>query len=419
MTPTPARLRAQDFILASKQSEIAGLRQLLHTGTLVAAVSALVHALQRERGLSNIHLSNPASPAAAQLPARILAADRALEAIHPPLARLDRAHPQAGNLSRLFNRVAGALHGLEGLPALREAVAAQRLAPSAALQRYSDIIARLLGVVFEAADGCGNPAISKALIALFGLMQGKELAGQERALGAAGFAAGQLEAAAQQQLIDLIDGQERCLQTFLAFADRAALASWQAGPGQGNPAFERLRRALCTGRGPLPPETAQPWFEIATARIDAMKSVEEGLAEALTAGCRQALAEAEQMLARQHLSLAPLAAGGYALLLPAGDGEARYQADGVSPPLGRAILEVIQEQAQHLQRLSAELATLRTTLDERRQVERAKALLMQHRGLSEPAAHKALRDLAMAQNKKLVEIAQALLAVGDMLAPPG
>jgi hypothetical protein len=414
----PARLRAQDFILASKQSEIAGLHQLLHTGELVTAVSALVHCLQRERGLSNILLSNRASPSARHLPQAIQDTDTALAALHLPLARLDRAHPQAGNLSRLFNRVAGALHALEALPAQREANRAPTASRAASMGCYSDIIARLLGVVFEAADGCGDPAISRALIAMFSVMQGKELAGQERAIGAAGFAAGEMDAAAQQRQLDLIDGQERCIQTFQTFADPASQAAWQAGPGQGNPAFERLRRILCAGRLPPGSDQVQAWFDITTARIDAMKSVEDQLAAALNACCRAALAGAQQALESQQLSLAPPDAGYTVLLAATPGGEAaRYSAGELGAPLGRAILDVIQQQAQHLQQLSAELATLRASLSERQQIERAKALLMQHRGLSEPEAHKALRSLAMAQNKKLIEIAHALLAVETVLAP--
>ncbi|WP_241522429.1 nitrate regulatory protein [Chimaeribacter arupi] len=417
MTLPPARLRAQDFILASKQSEIAGLHQLLHTGELVTAVSALVHCLQRERGLSNILLSNRESPAARHLSRAIQDTDAALAAWHRPLAQLDRAHPQAGNLSRLFNRVAGALHALEALPAQREANRAPAASRAASMGCYSGIIARLLGVVFEAADGCGDPAISRALIAMFSVMQGKELAGQERAIGAAGFAAGEMEAGAQQQQLDLIDGQERCIQTFLTFADPASQAAWQAGPGQGNPAFERLRRILCAGRLPPGGDQVQAWFDITSARMDAMKSVEDQSAAALNACCRAALAGAQQALAGQQLSLAPPDAG-YSVLLTATPGgeAAHYRAGELGAPLGRAILDVIQQQAQHLQQLSAELATLRASLSERQQIERAKALLMQHRGLSEPEAHKALRSLAMAQNKKLIEIAHALLAVESVLA---
>lgn len=41
------------FLMAARQHEIAGLEQLALTSALVSAIGHLVHALQRERGLSS------------------------------------------------------------------------------------------------------------------------------------------------------------------------------------------------------------------------------------------------------------------------------------------------------------------------------------------------------------------------------
>ncbi|VVT46061.1 Response regulator NasT [Kosakonia radicincitans] len=78
----------------------------------------------------------------------------------------------------------------------------------------------------------------------------------------------------------------------------------------------------------------------------------------------------------------------------------------------------MQQQSRRLQALDTELAALRETLNERKQIERAKSLLMQHRQLSEEEAYKTLRSMAMNQNKKLVEIAGAMLAVADVFPLP-
>jgi AmiR/NasT family two-component response regulator len=91
--------------------------------------------------------------------------------------------------------------------------------------------------------------------------------------------------------------------------------------------------------------------------------------------------------------------------------------DGVRPQLGRSLLSLVQHQSRRLQALDHELTALRNTLDERKQIDRAKSLLMQHRGLSEEEAYKTLRRMAMNQNKKLIEIATAMLAVADVFRP--
>ena len=42
---------------------------------------------------------------------------------------------------------------------------------------------------------------------------------------------------------------------------------------------------------------------------------------------------------------------------------------------------------------------------------------MAHQQLDEPAAHKALRELAMNQNKRMVDVAEAVLSMSHLLAP--
>ncbi|MNS63994.1 Nitrate regulatory protein [compost metagenome] len=65
--------------------------------------------------------------------------------------------------------------------------------------------------------------------------------------------------------------------------------------------------------------------------------------------------------------------------------------------------------------MSDELDTVRASLNERKIVERAKGLLMAHRRLSEAEAHKMLRQTAMNQKRRLVDVAESMLAMADYL----
>ena len=58
---------------------------------------------------------------------------------------------------------------------------------------------------------------------------------------------------------------------------------------------------------------------------------------------------------------------------------------------------------------------MRASLHERKAVERAKGLLMAHRQMSEDEAYKALRQMAMNQNKRLIDVANAVLSLADVL----
>ena len=79
------------------------------------------------------------------------------------------------------------------------------------------------------------------------------------------------------------------------------------------------------------------------------------------------------------------------------------------------MLELVQEQQRRLQAMSDELDAVRSTLNERKLVERAKGLLMAHRAMTEDEAYKALRQMAMNQNKRLVDVANAVLSLADVL----
>ena len=118
----------------------------------------------------------------------------------------------AGNNARLFSRIAWVLPGLDALPTLRRRIDALELKPAQSTAAFAKLVAGLLSVVFEAADGATDPEISRLLVAMFNFMQGKEFAGQERAFGAAALALGRSDEAQRLQWLHLIESQERCFQ---------------------------------------------------------------------------------------------------------------------------------------------------------------------------------------------------------------
>ena len=94
---------------------------------------------------------------------------------------------------------------------------------------------------------------------------------------------------------------------------------------------------------------------------------------------------------------------------------------GLSAARIRPILDVAMARFEHEQALRRELALTREELGERtaelhnrKIIDRAKGLLMQHQGLSEPQAYERLRKTAMDKNLKLVEVAQRVLDVADL-----
>jgi len=398
------------YLQASRDSDIASLQRLLHTGQLIAALSELIHQLQRERGASNIWICSQGRLFAGERLAReqdvSVATQQFIQAL-PPAA----AHP--GD-SRFCNLIAAALQALAALPALRAQMLAGERDQAQAMQAFNAVIRTLLNLVFEAADTASHPDISRALIALFSFMQGKELAGQERATGSAGFAAGRFSDAQRERMVALIAAQEQSFATFSQFADAEALARWRPLAAASRE-VERLRRIACT-LGQAEESGTLRWFSLLSARIDQMKSLEDHLTATLMTRCRQAIQQA------QIPTAATATDGSFTLYIADADGlpqaETRLHSDGLAPQLGRSVLSLVREQAQRLQRQADELATMRATLDERRVIDQAKAWLMQQHHYSEQEAWQALRKSAMNQNKRIIDIAQAVLAVAAMAQPP-
>jgi hypothetical protein len=433
------------FLMAAKRCELAELEQLAHTSELVNVTARLVHGLQRERGLSNLYLAAPDLPDQAPLATQMAQCEQMAQQLRHCF---DSLHAQAatpassriGQGARLFSRMAYVLHGLDALPHLRTRVLDRRWSAPQVTAAYIKLVAGLLAVVFEAADSASDPQVSRLLVAFFNFMQGKELAGQERATGAALLTAGKADTAAQQRLLHLIDSQERCFQVFNDFASPALRQLFsQAQDPQNMAELERLRRLTCTTTphaGALDSGLGPIWFECCTRRMDELMAVENQLAQDLMALCQQKIEAAQQELQRwdqlqrspappagpseadqgmdffEDLPL-PLPSDTHALL----DTALPPVAGGHSSQVERSILELVREQSQRLQAMSAELDTVRASLTERKLIERAKGLLMAHRQLSEVDAHKLMRQTAMNQNRRVSDVAQTVLAMAEMLPP--
>jgi len=78
-------------------------------------------------------------------------------------------------------------------------------------------------------------------------------------------------------------------------------------------------------------------------------------------------------------------------------------------------LDALLERFDAELRLRAELEEVRARLAERKDVERAKGILMQQRGLTEHDAFSALRSLAMQRGIRLGEAARQVIDVASLL----
>ena len=97
-------------------------------------------------------------------------------------------------------------------------------------------------------------------------------------------------------------------------------------------------------------------------------------------------------------------------------GVSAYIVAGMQPDRLQPILDVAVARFEQDRALRAELRDTREKLAERKLIERAKGLVMKQKNVGEDEAYRVMRKLAMDRNRRLLEIAQQIIDVSDLLA---
>ena len=96
-------------------------------------------------------------------------------------------------------------------------------------------------------------------------------------------------------------------------------------------------------------------------------------------------------------------------------GVSAYVVDGLSPERIQPIIEAAVARFREFQALAQELKKTKTSLAERKIIERAKGLVMEQRSCTEAEAYRMLQKMAMDRKRRLAEIAQDVLSVAEVL----
>ncbi len=97
-------------------------------------------------------------------------------------------------------------------------------------------------------------------------------------------------------------------------------------------------------------------------------------------------------------------------------GVSAYVVDGLQAARLKPVLDAAIARFRLFQRMRTELAETKRALEERKVIDRAKGMVMKARGIGEDEAYALLRKAAMDQNKRVAEVAQALVTAAGLLA---
>jgi methyl-accepting chemotaxis protein len=197
---------------------------------------------------------------------------------------------------------------------MRAEIDALRIDTGETAKYYTDTISALLSAIEYMAVLSSNAEITNRIAAYTSFLEAKERAGQQRALGSGGFAAGQFTPPLYRRFIEVIAEQKAYFKVFAAFASaeqKALLASTVRGPD----VDEVSRMEAIAIESPQAGNTggvdATKWYAAMTAKIDLLKRVEDNLSTSLRARAEELRAAANRSFAIiVALTLLPLLLGG-------------------------------------------------------------------------------------------------------------
>jgi response regulator NasT len=95
-------------------------------------------------------------------------------------------------------------------------------------------------------------------------------------------------------------------------------------------------------------------------------------------------------------------------------GVSAYVVDGLKRDRVTAVVEVAVSRFESFQKITSERDEARTALADRKTIDRAKGLLMQHRKITEDEAYRLMRNAAMQHSQKMSEIASSIITAMEL-----
>jgi len=96
-------------------------------------------------------------------------------------------------------------------------------------------------------------------------------------------------------------------------------------------------------------------------------------------------------------------------------GVSAYVVDGVNSGSVKALLQVAIARFREFHALRSELESVKSQLEDRKLIDKAKGLIMKHQKCDEPAAYQALRKLAMDRSQRMTDVARNIISVMELM----
>ena len=258
-------------------------------------MSNLVHEQQKERGATAVYLGSGGKEFQRELEAQRQQTDIRRDMLLETYSELNKKAHVPAFLKNMKELVAD----LSRMTAIRQAIDQQQIEMAEAIQYYTSLNSLSLAIIGENASRSPIPSMVGGIVSFSNYLQGKERAGIERAVGAAGFAAGSFDAPALDKFKELISAQAIYFDAFVTYAtkDQKILFD-KVMTSDAAKKIDRMR-AIAVSSGPGGNTTGvngKEWFAAMTTKINGLKQVEDSIAGTLHVVIAQRVAAETRIL---------------------------------------------------------------------------------------------------------------------------
>ncbi len=263
-----------------KYETTSNMGKLMRLASLAPDISILVDNLQKERGMSAVYIGSKGKTFRSELSDQRVNTDKALKVLQLKIARFDTS----AYAPSLAEKLSVAQAALTGLSDKRIQVDGLSISVPEMASFYTPLIAKMLAIIEDMAILSDNASITNAITAYTSYLLGKESAGLERAMGGAGFSAGQFSLPIYNRFIELHAEQNAHMETFEALASPQLVALREKTvQGPTVDAVQRMRTVAINSikTGDLKGVKSSQWFAAMSEKINLMDTVEEAIAHEL------------------------------------------------------------------------------------------------------------------------------------------
>ncbi|HEY8095569.1 MAG TPA: nitrate- and nitrite sensing domain-containing protein, partial [Methylobacter sp.] len=263
------------FTIAQQFKEMTAADKVSDLATFSFHASALVHELQKERGMSAGYIGSKGQQFQHELLDQQQLSTKKMNALQDSLQQLDiQADP---HIATPLHKV---LEELERLTTTRQHILDFSLSAAQAISYYSSVNAQFLDIISYLPQLSLDTTMSAQLSAYANFLKSKERAGIERAVLSNTFALDHFEPGMYERLVSLIATQNTFMDVFLSFADQPAQQFYQQTfNGQFVDETQRMRETALkqADKGQFAID-AKHWFTMQTGKINLLKKIEDHLA---------------------------------------------------------------------------------------------------------------------------------------------